>query len=325
MADRKAEPARATVNSTADVDLRDPISYTASIEWIRRNVVLKETTKESLLRLNVLLPAASVTLFMDPAHHYILGFQGKDKIYLLDDPASNRFKDQLESQIKGVQVTILTGLSSQHGPQGLGTFQPTKNGHVGVIFRREDLECVARLSTYSRKTESTYEHLRRPLSLLVCMIAESARIPIMQRDFTNMYYGHNVVADEAIRSYVDAKFLISTAIRVFPRYPPNLAVEKLQKRAAELDSLLTAIQAAAETRERIKIVSVLLGRGTPAGGGRVTEQIRRFREMCAELQPANTPETITQIISTCKSGSAVRAAKQGVEGPEIAKVFQARA
>lgn len=318
MSDRKATPG-------ADIDLRDPISYTASVDWIRQNVVLKETKQGFVLRLNVLLPSASVTLFMEPANHYIMGFQGKDKIYLLDDSASDQFKSRLQTQIKGAQVTILTGLSSQHGPQGLATFRRTKNGVVGVVFKREDLERVARLSTYSRESESTYEHLRRPLSLLVCMISESARIPIMQRDFTNMYYGHEVVADEAIRSYDDAKFLISIALRVFPLYPPNRAVEKLQKRAAELDSLLTAIQSSAGTNERLQAVSVLLKGGTLAGSDRVTQQIKRFRDMCAELRPANAPETITQIISTCKSESAVRAARQGVEGPEIAKVLKAQA
>src|SRR5690348_9517354 len=140
MTDRKADSVRAPANRATpiqDLDLRGPISYTAGIDWIRENVVLKETQEGSVLQLNVLLPTASVKLYMEPANHYIMGFQGKDKIYLVDDPASNRFKDLLESRIKGTEVTILTGLSSQHGPQGLGTFLSTKNGDVGVVFKRE--------------------------------------------------------------------------------------------------------------------------------------------------------------------------------------------
>ena len=311
--------------TVAELNLRDPASYTTSIDWIRDNVVFKNNVKGPVLQLIVSLPGGDVSLYMNPANHYIMAFRGRDKIYVLKDRDSEKFKNDLQSQIKDVEIEILHGLSAAHTARGLGTFKDQDHRTRATVFSIHDLESVSRLSTYSRESGATYELLKRPLSLLICMIAESARIPMMQRDFANMFHGHDVVADEAIQSYDDAKYLMTLARDLFPDYPRALGVEKLQKRAVELDALLAKIQAAVSVTDRKKMIADLLNGRTPSDSRLVAEEIKRFRDICAVLSktPKMNADDITQLISTCKSNSAVRAAKQGVVIPEIGKAQHA--
>jgi hypothetical protein len=147
------------------------------------------------------------------------------------------------------------------------------------------------------------------------MTSESARIPMMQRDFTNMFYGHDVVADEAIRSYDDAKFLLAITRQAFPEYARAAAVEKLQKRAAELEALARFIEAATKPSDRIVEISNWMKGSVPLDGSSFAAQIKRFCDMCKELKISD-PRIITQVMSTCRSESAIRAAKQGIAVPD---------
>lgn len=186
MTEQGRQPSRGgneSCRKTQELDLRDPAKYTASIEWIRGNVVLG-IAKEPVLQLNVSLPNGKATLFMDPANHYIMGFRGTDKIYVLEDNNSEAFKKSIESQIGNTSVKILRGLGADHGLRGRQTFSRENGGIKGRIFKRADLDSAATLSNYSSETRNmNYADLRAPLSLLVCMISESARIPMMERDF----------------------------------------------------------------------------------------------------------------------------------------------
>jgi hypothetical protein len=299
------------------LDLRDPAQYQVSIEWVRKNVVLENKIPEKVLQLDVSLPEGSVTLYMDPSDHYIMGFKGAEQIFVLKDVKSQAFKIALKSQFNGSEVTILDGLGADHGFGGLKTFSG-KNGKMeGRVFRRRDLNSAAALSSYSDKSRNMgYEQLRAHLSLLVCMIAESARIPMMEYDFTNMlYYGYSVWADNAIRSFANAKFLMDIAEKAFGQYPRALGVEKLQKRAAEMDEVLEKIAALVDFSNRITLVSNLLDpkKSVPPAAA---EWAKRFRSMSDELKITDA-KTVTQLINTCGSEGAVRAAKQGVATPNI--------
>jgi hypothetical protein len=268
----------------------------------------------------------AVTLFMNASDQYIMAFQGADMIYVLQDQNSQRFKTSLEKEQGGKQaVKILGWLAAGHGQHGLGTFQRNDSGLRAAVYRRPDLDSAACLSTYSERANNVrHESLRAALSLLVCMISESARHPMLQNDFTSMYFDMAVVADEAIRSYDDAKYLLRLAHSIFPQYPRRLAVEKLQKRASELNDLLAALQGGVSHPDPKRLlVEIAEGRMKSANPSS-SDHAKRLRHIAQELSffdPTRPdrfdPNQITQLISTCKSESAIRAAKQGVAVPPL--------
>jgi len=298
-----------------DIDLRTPTGYAGSIEWLRGSVLLGNGLKGQILQLNVALPRGAVRLYMDTSNLYIMAFHGADGIYVLEDSNSDSFRIALRSQDKEARIEVLKGLGADHGPGGLKTFSDKHAS--GRTFTRDDLDSAAELSRYSATSRNmTYERLKPHLSLLVCMIAESTRIPMMEYDFTNMlYYRDSVWADEAIRSYDDAKYLLPLAHKVFPGYPRHLAVEKLGNRARELGELLKKIQSLVETRNRSTLVASLLTGRVPAGP-QLAELIERFRTICKELR-LTEPSNVTQLISTGGNTNALRAAKQGVVVPKV--------
>jgi hypothetical protein len=274
---------------------------------------------------------------MNTSNAYILAFQGSDKIYVLNDPHSREFKEALEAKFRGSEVEILEGLGARHGAGGLETLSYKDKSGIpkGRVFARRHLDSANLLSDYPSRVMN-YGEMRTHLSLLVCMISESARIPMMERDFTAMfYYGYDVWADYAVRSYDNARFLILLATWAFSAYPLALAVEKLQKRSVEMNELLTRIEGIQEVRNRSGIVANLLNaRATPNPA--TANFAQRFRELVEELKllaflerlkasgfatPAQmkmaNADAVLELINTCKSEGAVRAAKQGVAIPRI--------
>lgn len=297
-------------------NLTDPQSYAAAIDWIRENLVLGANVKDSVLEIAISLPTCAVSVFMRPKDQYILGFRGADKVYVLDDDTAEKFKDELQRHVKPVAVEVLKGLSASHGSTGLATFERKEGGLEPRIFRRQDLASIKCLPRYSRDSGIHFQDLKKPLSLIVCMLAESARIPMMGRDFVNMYYGCDVIADEAIRSYDDAKQMMRFAREKFPEYPNRLAIEKLAKRADEMSELLKRIEAAAGANDRVKLVSLLLKERPSAVDPSVKHEAQRFSGMCVELK-FSRPEGVLGFLSAFSNASAVRAAKQGVACPNI--------
>jgi hypothetical protein len=298
-----------------DIDLRDPLRYAASIEWLRSKVTFGGKTKSDVLQLNVALPKGAVTLFMDTANQYIMAFRGADGICVLNDDRSESFKSDLQLRFRDTKVFLLQGLGAGHGQGGLETFS---NRHArGRVFTREDLDFAAELSAYSNALRNmSYERLRPHLSLLVCMISESARIPMMEYDFTNMlYFGCRVWADEAIRSYNDARYILPLAYKIFPDYPRHFAVEKLANRARELDEILGRLRSLLGFNDRSALVAGLLG-GKIGSGQPLGELADRFRGICKELKISD-PAAVTQLISTARNAGAIRAARQGVAIPRI--------
>jgi len=297
------------------LDFRDAGPYVDGVDWVRSNVVLKQHPKGQVLQLDVALRALPVTLYMDPWNHYIMGFQGADRIYLLDDDETGAFKKALK--IQGPEPEIIKSLGGGHHAQGLGTFQRKPHGGVvGRIFYLRDMATTALLPTYSRKSGIKHDQLQLPLSLLVCMISEAARIPMLQRDFKNMYYDHPVYADDAMRSYDDAKFLIHIAVMAFPNYPVASGMEKVEKRAALLATLLEKIQTKSNTGLRgITLIAEVLNEKKPWEPS-VATFAKDFRDECKQLHIADAA-VVSQLLSTCRSEGAVRAAKQGVAIPPI--------
>jgi hypothetical protein len=253
---------------------------------------------------------------MRPKDHYILAFRGADKVYLLDDDTAEDFKKVLQPRVKPVEVEILKGLGAGHGVTGLATFT-LKDGAVNAqVFRRQDLASLKYLACYSRDAGIHFQQLQKPLSLIVCMISESARIPMMGRDFINMYYGCDVIADEAIRSYGDAKAMMRLAIKKFSEYPNRLAIEKLAKRADEMSTLLQRVEAAVNAKARGDLISMLVRGRLPATDASVQDKAQRFRDMCTQLK-FTEPQDVQRFLSAFSNASAVRAAKQGVAYPNI--------
>ena len=235
---------------------------------------------------------------------------------MLEDDTAEKIKPELERYVKPVPVEILGGLSSSHGSTGLATFERKTDGVKARIFRRQDLASIKYLQRYSRNSGIHFDDLKKPLSLIVCMLAESARIPIMGRDFVNMYYGCDVIADEAIRSYDNAKQMMRLAREKFPEYPNRLAVEKLAKRADEMSELLKRIEAAAAAKDRVKLVGQVLTANRSTLDTRVKYEVERFRDMCVELKFEH-PDQLLAFVSAFSNASAVRAAKQGVAYPNM--------
>ncbi len=296
--------------------LSDPQSYAAALDWIRDNVVLNGGVKGPVLEIAVSLPECDVSVFMRPKDHYILAFRGADKVYLLDDDTAEDFKKVLQPRVKPVEVEILKGLGAGHGVTGLATFT-LKDGAVNAqVFRRQDLASLKYLACYSRDAGIHFQQLQKPLSLIVCMISESARIPMMGRDFINMYYGCDVIADEAIRSYGDAKAMMRLAIKKFSEYPNRLAIEKLAKRADEMSTLLQRVEAAVNAKARGDLISMLVRGRLPATDASVQDKAQRFRDMCTQLK-FTEPQDVQRFLSAFSNASAVRAAKQGVAYPNI--------
>jgi hypothetical protein len=297
------------------LDFSGPSTYFDGVEWVRNNVVLRNAIGQPVLQLDVTIsPGVVVTLYMDPQTHYIMGFKGADRIYLMYDPLCGQFKDSLKTTYKDSNPEILDGLRSSHGSDGLETLERNRHGYPGV-FARSDLDTAKWLNEYQRGRKPTYDHLRLPLSLLVCMIAEAARFPMMQRDFTNMYFGHSVAADAAIQSYADAGFLRDIAIETFPEATlmPGVAIEKLQKRIDGINLLLARIRLVRKDApsDNKGLIEDLFRRKQTAWTGPTAAQDEELYRMFQQLKWTEARK-IAEIIKAFENADAVRAVRQGV-------------
>lgn len=327
MTDRNRENCQAT----HDLDLRDSALYVEGIEWLRNNVVLRNTITRDVLQLNVLLPRGAVTLYMAPRDHYIMGFRGADAIYLLKDRNQKTFKKALETEIEGTRIEILENLSTSHTAKGLKTFTDTASGVPdGRVFTRTDLDNAANLAKWRVTSDEVDDETKTSLSLLVCMLAESARIPMMEYDFKNMlYYGMNVWADHAAQSFRNAKYLIRKAKQLFPNYPRALGVEKVYKRATEMRELFDRINDTPGYKNRSTLMARLVG-GKITATGPAAGAISRFIFMYKELrvfdamEPSKVVVELSELIDVGGNQGAARAAIQGVAVPDIGKEISAQ-
>jgi len=308
-----------------DLDLRGFARYAESVDWVRRHVILSRDTKGPVLQIDVLLPGGPVSLFADPATTYLMGFRGANGIYLLKDDNSGPFARALEAELPGEPIEVLSALAAHHRANGgLATFS-AKDPAKGRIFNLKNLDNASRLSKYPSQGEGEFELVRSSLSLLVCMLFESARIPMMELEFTYRFYrGMPVSPSDAVHSYQHARDLMILALAFFPEDERHLAVERLEKRASELSELQERIASRLERKADSSLLDdILVGR--LSSDPRTVELVQRFQYMCRELKidarsaqaQISPSKMVLRIVNSCKDRGAVRAAKQGVAIPSI--------
>jgi hypothetical protein len=314
MADRGREDE--SCRAAHALDLGNSFRYRESVEWLCRNVVQANTVGRAVLQLNVTLPGGAVALYMDPRNHYIMGFRGTDAAYLLKDDNTAIFKSALQGELRQTEIEILEWLGADHGLGGLRTFTRKSGGMEGRGFARKDLDAASKLAEYSSRTNRIGgEQVRASLSLMVYMLSEGARIPMIELDFAyRFYYGGEIRATDLVRSYSDAKDTIALALHAFPIYPRRLAVVKLQKRAIELRQILDKIARAPQFQNPSTLVARLSsGKIQPVPP--VAEEIRQFLSIQRELQITDA-EKLSAFIRLGQNESAVFLAEQGVIIPD---------
>jgi len=317
MADRSRESENCRAVRT--LDLRNSFRYRESVEWLCRNVVQTDTVGRPVLQLNITLPGGVVMLYMNPRNHYIMGFRGIDAVYLLQDDDTASFRDALADEFKQTKIEILKWLGADHGTGGLKTFTRESSGMEARTFARKDLDAVSSLAGYSSTTNRiSGDQVRASLSLMVYMLSEGARIPMIELDFAHrFYYGGEIRATDLVRSYSDAKETLALALHAFPMYPRRFAVAKLQKRAIELKQLIDKIGKAPQFQNSTTLVARLAG-GKIQPIPPVAEEIRRFLSIQRDLRITDE-EKMSAFIRLGQNESAVFLAEQGVVIPDIGK------
>ena len=306
-----------------NVDLSSEYGHATTVEYVRNNVILPpEGQKPDVLQLEVKLPGDKdrpdhkVTLIMNTENHYILGFKGQDKIYLLQDADSPEIKKTLvkEKLVPNADAVEILKLGGEHPT--LGTLDPKRSFDMG------DLKQASRLGEYSTKNKDmTYDDLKKPLSLLVCMISESSRVKSMEHGMRRIYHGESVKASEAIQSWKDACGLIEMADKYFPKDYRWNGVERLEKRGTELQNLLRDIKESAGKIGDEKAFLQELLEGKYNKDRRVGLLIERVRDMARELNITNAGD-VGELISATRNDIAVAAAKDGVVVPRTVPMLQ---
>lgn len=299
-----------------ELDLTTIFGLESTADWIRGRVLLVSPAV-AMLELVVLLPAEGgppgrVSIFMDPGNAYVVGFRGRDRtVYLLDENSAVTAQRLRTAGLLPANENPVTlhGLGTSH--RELGTFGPRHGaGHHGRTFHLTDLGRAARLSEFSsQSTAVTLAQVRDALSILVCMTSECARSFMVERSFERLYWLERVQADDAMQSY-DQAVRITRYAEVFPNLVLADRIEKLDRRAREVEELSQSFEAAGQNRRAL----ILAGWAPPARGER--PEVQRLREMVRELH-LTTVDQLTEVVSLCRNRDAVRAAMGGVLVPPI--------
>lgn len=312
--------------AVTQLDLSSARGFTQAVEWIRKSVLLNTDSKSRVLELDVKLSLRSsaefsvITLFVDTKNGYLFAFRGQDKIYILRDDGQAEYFALLTKQ-GGEPVAVLHGVGSDH--RSLGTFLPNKesSGMRGRTYALANLQDAARLADFSQTAGPvTGSDVACGMSILVCILAECARWPRVEREFEKIYFGETVKADEVFKVYDKAKRIRDFA-EVFPNYLLGDRVEKLVKRAAEVRELLARLRLKMSANSMTdEALLALCLKTPPAVPGGDKEAVQRIREMCSELRlkadadPKEAAKSMSEILSLCGNDSAVRAAQAGVIG-----------
>jgi hypothetical protein len=311
--------------AVTQLDLSSARGFTKAVDWIRKSILLKAEPKPRILELDVKLSLRSstdfgvITLFADTKNGYLFGFRGQDKTYVLRDDSQEHYVALLEKNGSG-PVTVLHGVGSDH--RSLGTFLPNKesSGMRGRMYVLAHLQDGARLASFSQSGGPVTESdVASAMSILVCMLAECARWPRIEHEFEKIYFGDNVKADEVFKVYDKARRIRDFA-SVFPNYLLKDRVEKLVKRANEVNELLPRLHSRTTAASMTNEALLELCLRNPASVPGAQQSAQRLREMCAELglKPQSDPKRaagiLTEILSLCANEKAVHAAQAGVIG-----------
>ncbi|HEX4227517.1 MAG TPA: ribosome-inactivating family protein [Bryobacteraceae bacterium] len=309
------------------LDLSSVRGFTRAVDWIRRSILLNTGPKQRILELGVKLSLRSsaelgiITLFVDSKNGYLFAFRGRDKIYILRDDSQDEYLTLLKKN-GSETVDVLPGVGSDH--RSLGTFLPNKDSGAGMrgrTYALANLQDAARLADFSQTTGPVTEHdVAGAISVLVCMVAECARWPRIEREFEKIYFGENVKADEVFKVYDKAKRIRNYA-SVFPNYLLSDRIEKLVKRAVEVKELLSRLHAmmGASSMTDEALIELCL-KAPKSVSGRNKDSLERLQRICSELglmpdiDPKGAAEKVTGILDLCANDLAVRAAQSGVIG-----------
>ena len=312
--------------AVTQLDLTSAGGFTHAVDWIRKNILLNAQAKSRVFELDIKLLLRSsanfgvITLFVDTRNGYLFAFRGRDKRYVLRDDSQDEYIALLTRNGSG-PVTVLQGVGSDH--RSLGTFLPNKDsvGMRGRTFAMANLQDAARLTDFSQTTGSVTDYdVACAMSILVCMLAECARWPRVEREFEKIYFGENVKADEVFKLY-DKDKRIRDFAKAFPNYLLSDRVEKLVKRATEAKELLSRLhsRAGANTMTDRALIEMCFQAPNSVPGGD-KDSVQRIRKISAELgfspdaDSKAAANNMTEILSLCANERAVRAAQSGVIG-----------
>lgn len=159
-----------------DLDLSSAKSYMSSLGLLRQAVVLgREKAPGLVLRLRVrLVYEGRVTLYMKVSNLYIIAF-GENPVFALADSSEDTAATLRASGAVPKEIPIHSlDLGSDHNALG------TERHRFGL----GDLAECAALARFNGRQE--YNTIRKPLSLLVCMLAEGSRFLEVQNLFAGI-------------------------------------------------------------------------------------------------------------------------------------------
>ncbi|MBC8166407.1 MAG: hypothetical protein H7Y20_11115, partial [Bryobacteraceae bacterium] len=177
-----------------NLDLSTIEGHANSAEWIRSNVLLTEPEGEGIVQLNVTLrpdlegKEQNVSLYMDTRNAYILAFRGGEgRLYLLNKTRDDQEAISFEQRLRKAGYA---GKDEQISLSNLGADHKNALKTLDQRFRPEDLIYAGQINEFGDSDRMrTPEQLRRPISLLVCMLSESARMNLMEQQFRKLYFG----------------------------------------------------------------------------------------------------------------------------------------
>ncbi|MBN9664064.1 MAG: hypothetical protein J0H49_38040 [Acidobacteria bacterium] len=163
-------------SQVVDLDISSAKSYISSMGVLRQAITLgREKAPGLILILRVqLLYGGRVTLYMKVSNLYIIAF-GTSPVFALADasedvPATLRTSGAVPKEVKIQKLA----LGSDHG--ALGT--------EGSEFGLGDLAQCSSLALFDGS--QSFNMIRKPLSLLVCLLAEGARFLEVQNTFAGI-------------------------------------------------------------------------------------------------------------------------------------------
>ncbi|QOY88474.1 hypothetical protein [Paludibaculum fermentans] len=163
-------------SQVVDLDISSAKSYMSSMGVLRQAITLgREKSPGLILILRVqLLYGGRVTLYMKVLNLYIIAF-GTNPVFALADatedvPATLRTSGAVPKEVKIQKLA----LGSDHG--ALGT--------EGAEFGLGDLAQCSSLALFDGS--QSFSMIRKPLSLLVCLLAEGARFLEVQNSFAGV-------------------------------------------------------------------------------------------------------------------------------------------
>lgn len=308
--------------SDQQLDLCSLAGFTAVVEWVRSSIILHPAP--GFFEIEVATDDSSpCSVFMNRANAYLVAFRGRDGIYALADPPDDHARALAETGVAAAAEIRTLALTVSHA--SLRT--------LDHVFTRAELQAAAGILNGFTAKGSMFSVLRRPLSLLVCLLAESARSPAIAFEFAHLWQartrydqGQDLIyqersltarANEAIQCYDKAIRITRYANRLFNDVRPIDRLSRLEKRAAELRELLQSLSAAlSSTGNRQLALNNIIRDPRLFSASGSESQVQRLHDMALELG-VERGEELTEIVGLCGEQIAMDFARSGVVAPDL--------